>query len=170
MKISQIVAIGSNNAIGKDNKLLWHLPKDMAWFKSKTITNPVIMGRLTMSALKKPLPNRRNIVLSSNPNIILPGFEWAKTVEQALQMANRTAKEEIFIIGGGKVYAALQEFTNKLYLTTIDASFEEADTFFPPIDLSNWEMTFEEQHQKDEKHAYNFAFKIFEKKSIDKVK
>jgi len=170
MKISHIVAIASNNAIGKNNQLLWHLPKDMEWFKKTTITNPVIMGRLTMSALKKPLPNRRNIVLSSNPNIILPGFEWAKTVEQAILMASKTVKEEIYIIGGGKVYEATKDLINKLYITEVDAIFEDADTFYPEIDYAEWELIFEEQHEKDEKHKYDFTFKVYDKKVIEKVK
>jgi len=170
MKISHIVAIASNNAIGKDNQLLWHLPKDMEWFKKTTITNPVIMGRLTMSALKKPLPNRRNIVLSSNPNIILPGFEWAKTVEQAIAMATKTVKEEIFIIGGGKVYEATKDLANKLYITEVDASFENADTFYPEVNMPEWELIFDEKHEKDEKHKYDFTFKVYDKKVIEKVK
>lgn len=170
MKISHIAAIASNNAIGKNNQLLWHLPKDMEWFKKTTITNPVIMGRLTMTALRKPLPNRRNIVLSSNPNMILPGFEWAKTVEQAIAMATKTVKEEIFIIGGGKVYEASKDLANKLYITEVDAAFEEADTFYPAIDFSEWELIFEEKHQKDEKHKYDFTFRVYDKKNIEKVK
>lgn len=170
MKISQIVAHASDLAIGKDNKLLWNLPKDMAWFKEKTITNPVIMGRITMSALSKPLPNRRNIVLSSNPNLILPGFEWARSLEQALEMAKRTAKEEIFIIGGGKLYASALEFTHKLYITKIQATFEDADTFYPEIDLAPWTVLFEEYFEKDEKHKYDFSFHIYERDLGDKEK
>lgn len=170
MIISQIVAHSQDLAIGKNQQLLWHLPKDMAWFKEKTITNPIIMGRNTMSALKKPLPNRRNIVLSSNPNSILPGFEWAKTMEQAIEMAKNTAKDEIFIIGGGKVYASSLDLCNKLYITKIDSNFEDADTFYPAVDYDQWKEIFQESHQSDENHAYDFSFHIFERKDTDEVK
>jgi dihydrofolate reductase len=164
MIISQIVAYSNDFAIGKEQKLLWHLPLDMAWFKDKTITNPVIMGRNTMAALKKPLPNRRNIVLSSNPNLILPGFEWARSVEQAVEMAKNTAKEEIFIIGGGQLYKGSIELCEKLYITKVDASFPQADTHYPDIDLSKWKETFSEDHMQDEKHKYSFSFHIYERK------
>lgn len=170
MIISQIVAYSNDYAIGKDQKLLWHLPKDMAWFKEKTITNPIIMGRNTMAALKKPLPNRRNIVLSSNPNLILPGFEWAKTIKQALEMAKNTAKEEIFIIGGGKVYKSSLEFSDRLYITKIDASFPDADTHYPNVDLAKWNESFEEPHSIDEKHKYSFSFHIYERKHEEENK
>lgn len=168
MKISQIVAYGNDLSIGRDKKLLWHLPKDMAWFKSNTISKPAIMGRLTMVALKKPLPNRRNIVISTNPHLILPGFEWARSLEQALEMAKRTAKDEIFIIGGGKLYASALSVSNVLYLTKVDASFADADTFYPEIDFSLWKEVFVEEHLKDEKHAYNFSFHILERKQDEK--
>ena len=170
MKISQIVAHASDLSIGKDNQLLWHLPTDMAWFKEKTITNPVIMGRNTMAALKKPLPNRRNIVLSGNPNLVLPGFEWARSLEQALEMAKRTAKEEIFIIGGGKLYASSLEFTHKLYITKIQTTFDDADTHYPEVDLGAWNVVFEEFHEKDDKHKYDFSFHIYERDLMDKDK
>ncbi len=163
MKISQIVAKAANNAIGKDNKLLWHLPKDMVWFKQKTISNPIIMGRNTMGAIKKPLPNRRNIVLSSNPNLVLPGFEWAKTIEQAIEMATRTAKEEIFIIGGGKVYTETLAITDRIYITHINHIFEDADTFYPELNENNWQTSFEEIHEEDDKHKFSFKFEILEK-------
>lgn len=170
MIISQIVAYSNDLAIGKEQKLLWHLPKDMAWFKEKTITNPVIMGRNTMSALKKPLPNRRNIVLSSNPNLILPGFEWAKTMEQSLEMAKNTAKEEIFIIGGGKVYESSLEVSDRLYITKIDASFPDADTHYPDVDFSQWKESLEELHPSDEKHKYSFSFHIYDRKPDEENK
>jgi dihydrofolate reductase len=170
MKISQIVAHASDLSIGKDNQLLWQLPKDMAWFKEKTITNPVIMGRNTMAALKKPLPNRRNIVLSGSPNLVLPGFEWARSLEMALEMAKRTAKEEIFIIGGGKLYASSLAFTHKLYITKIQAKFDDADTVYPEIDLAGWNVLFEEHHEKDDKHKYDFSFHIYERDLGDKEK
>lgn len=163
MIISQIVAYANDLSIGKEQKLLWHLPTDMAWFKEKTITNPVVMGRNTMAALKKPLPNRRNIVLSSNPALILPGFEWARSFEQAIEMAKNTAKEEIFIIGGGQLYKGSLEVCEKLYITKVDASFSDADTHYPEIDFSKWNETFNESHSVDEKHKYGFSFHIYER-------
>lgn len=170
MIISQIVAYSSNLAIGKENKLLWHLPMDMAWFKDKTITNPVIMGRNTMGALKKPLPNRRNIVLASSPNLVLPGFEWARSLEMSLEMAKRTAKAEIFIIGGGKLYASSLSLCNRLYITKVNATFEDADTFYPEVDFGNWNVGFEEFHTKDDKHKFDFSFHIYEREMKDKDK
>ena len=168
MIISQIVAYSSNLAIGKDKALLWHLPKDLAWFKSKTISKPAIMGRLTMVALKKPLPNRRNIVVSSNPNLILPGFEWAKTLDQAIEMAKRTAQEEIFIIGGGKLYASSLDICNRLYITKVNAHFDDADTFYTEIDWNDWNEVFAEHHEVDEKHKYAFSLHVYERKVVEK--
>jgi dihydrofolate reductase len=170
MIISQIVAHSENLAIGKNNQLLWHLPKDMAWFKEKTITHPVIMGRNTMTALKKPLPKRRNIVLSSNPNLVLPGFEWARSLEQAIEMATRTAIDEIYIIGGGKLYASSLDICHRLYITKVDARFDDADAFYPEINLAVWDTTFEEFHEQDETHKHNFSFHIFEREKNDKDK
>ena len=165
MIISQIVAHSENLAIGKNNQLLWHLPKDMAWFKEKTITHPVIMGRNTMTALKKPLPKRRNIVLSSNPNLVLPGFEWARSLEQAIEMATRTAIDEIYIIGGAQIYkqAIEKNLVERLDITIVHQEFD-ADVFFPEIDLNIWKEVSREDFKADEKNKYDYSFVTFIKR------
>ncbi len=157
MIISLIVAIGKNNEIGKDNDMLCHLPADLKHFKEITSGHPVIMGRKTFESLPKgPLPNRRNIVISRNPELKIEGAEVYPSLDQA--MLKLIDEEEVFIIGGAQIYKQMLPDADKLYLTKIHTDFPDADTFFPSVNYSQWHEVSREPHPADDKHAYAFTF------------
>ena len=131
MSISIIAAIGKNNELGKNNDLVWHFKDDMKFFKETTTGSTVIMGRKTFESLPKALPNRRNIVITTNKNYEADGAEVYTSINSALKACEN---DEIFIIGGGRVYKEFLEIADKLYLTEIDAECADADTFFPEFD------------------------------------
>lgn len=159
--ISAIAAIGKNLELGASNQLLWHLPDDFAWFVKHTKGHPVVMGRKTMESLGKPLKNRKNIVISRQPNSILDGFEYAQGIEEAIKMARQDETDEIFIIGGGEIYAQAMKYTQRLYITEVQAAFPEADTHFPKW-TGKWKEIFREHHPSDERHDFAFDFVILE--------
>lgn len=129
-KISIVAAIGNNRELGKDNKLLWHIPEDMQHFKTITWGHPVIMGRKTYESIGKPLEGRINIVITKDKNFKPEGVLVAHTIEEAISIGESRDSTEIFIIGGGSVYHQTLKFADKLYLTVVEGIFE-ADTFFP---------------------------------------
>ncbi len=134
-KISIIAAIGKNRALGKNNHLLWKISSDLRRFRRLTTDHVVIMGRKTFESIGRPLPNRLNIVLTSNPKFSPKsgGVMVVHSVKEALEEARKHEKDEIFIIGGGRVYKEFLPYTNKLYLTIVEDS-PDADTFFPPYE------------------------------------
>src|ERR1700744_4386005 len=154
MIVSIIVAIGENNAIGKNNQLLWHLPADLKHFKNKTAGHTIIMGRKTFDSLGKPLPNRRNIVVTRQ-DITIPGCEVVKSIDEAIALCK--GEDEVFIGGGAEIYRQAMEKTDRIYLTIVHRSFE-ADTFFPEIDYREWKETSHEDHQADEKNNIPYSF------------
>ncbi len=162
MRVSIIVAASENYAIGKNNSLLWSLPKDMKFFKSTTSFHCVVMGRLTYESLGKPLPNRTNIVVSRQENANFEGCLVVKSIEEALVQAKSNQESETFIIGGGKIYASSMPLVDRIYITKVHAKFE-ADTFFPEISTKDWKCISSEPQIKDEKHAYNFDFEVWER-------
>lgn len=135
MSISMIAAIGKNFELGKGNDLIWHFKEDMKFFKETTIGNTVIMGRKTFESLPKALPNRRNIVITTNANYHPVGAEIATGIEEAL---DKCKGENVFIIGGGKIYTEFLPYAQKLYLTEIEDTCEDADTFFPKFDKGKY--------------------------------
>lgn len=139
--VAAIAAMSKNFAIGKDNKLLWHIPDDFRHFKETTMGKPVIMGRKTYESLGKPLPGRANIVITGKPEQIEGDVTIAATIDDAIakarQIAAGTGVDEIFIIGGGQIYEAAMPQTERIYLTVIDQEYE-GDTFFPRIDPAEW--------------------------------
>lgn len=154
MKITIIAAVARNLAIGKDNKLIYRLPDDMKRFKALTTGNTVIMGRNTFESLPKgALPNRRNIVLSRTKSDF-PGCDTFSSLEEALQHC--APEEDIYIIGGAKVYGQAIGLADRLCLTEIDDTPDRADTFFP--EYKGWHETAREEHAADDRHAYQFAF------------
>ncbi len=156
-QVSIIVAIASNNAIGFENKLLYWLPNDMKRFKALTTRHTIIMGRRTFESLPKgALPNRRNIVLSHNPETTFPGAECFRSLEEALSHCN--ADEEVFIIGGASVYEQAMQYANKLYITQVDDTPKQADAFFPAIDPTVWAETERDVRQPDDKHLFSYSF------------
>ena len=151
-----IVAIADNNAIGRDNALLWHISEDLKFFRRTTSGHPVIMGRKTFESLPKgALPNRRNIVLSRQ-DIEFAGAERYPSLEQAL--AQCRDEEEVFIIGGASVYREALPLAHKLNITYIEDTPAEADAFFPEISGDVWKETGRECHSTDEKHLYPYRF------------
>ena len=157
MTISIIVVIGRNNEIGKGNELLCYLPADLKHFKEITSGHTIIMGRKTFDSLPKgPLPNRKNIIVSRNPELKIEGATVYSSLDYAL--LKLIDEEEVFIIGGAQIYEQALPIADKLYLTRIHASFPEADTFFPSIDIRKWREVSRETHPADEKNPYSFTF------------
>ncbi len=160
--ISIIVAMDEKNGIGKDGKLLAHLPNDLRWFKKHTINHTVIMGRKTYQSLPNgALPNRRNIVLSRSLKALKDAIVVNK-FEQIWDFLND--KEENFVIGGAEIYRIFLPFAQKLYITRIHHVFD-ADTFFPQIDLTNWQLIEKIFNPADEKNKYSHTFLIYKRKN-----
>ena len=159
MTVSIIVAMGENNAIGKDNQLLWHLPADLRHFKNKTSGHTIIMGRKTFDSVGKPLPNRRNIVVTRQ-DIKIEGCEVVKSIDDALDLCRD--EEEVFIGGGAEIYKLAMPKTDRIYLTIVHQEFD-ADTFFPKIDFSEWLETSHEDHEADQKNKIPYSFLTLEK-------
>ena len=153
-KVNIIAAVAKNNAIGNQNKLLYWLPNDLKRFKALTTGHTIIMGRLTYESLPKgALPNRRNIVLSRTEKSF-PNCECYSSLEEALQHCE--TDEEVFIIGGASVYKQAMKYAQRLYLTEIEDTPQHADAYFP--DYNDWKMASKEEHEKDEKHQFDYAF------------
>lgn len=160
--ISLVAAAATNNAIGKDGKMPWHLPNDMKHFKNITWGMPVVMGRKTYESLGKPLPGRKNIVISRQPSWKAEGIVVVKNIEDALFIAKQSDANEVMVIGGGEIYRAMMDRAKRIYLTRVEAE-PEADTFFPSIDPGQWYLVSQKNHEADEKNAYNYSFQIWER-------
>jgi dihydrofolate reductase len=168
MKVSLIVAKAENEAIGKDNDLIWHLRDDMRYFSNITKGHHVIMGRMNYDSIPDkycPLPDRTNIIVTRNPNFEAEDCVVVNSIKDGLEVAKKNGDVEAFIIGGGQIYkTSLDEnLLDKLYITYVHHEFE-ADVFFPKYDKSIWKKTSEIFHPKDEKHAYSFSYVTYEKK------
>ncbi len=161
MKVSIIAAVAENGVIGKDNDLVWHLPDDFKFFVSKTKGHPVIMGRKTFESLGKPLKNRPNLMVSSNPDYSPDGVSVFQSLKDALEEAAELDKEEVFIIGGANVYKQAFEFSTHMYITKVHSSYE-GDTYFPDFG-EEWELIEEDPRKADEKHAVDFTFRTYKK-------
>jgi dihydrofolate reductase len=164
MIVSLIVAAGTNNAIGKDNQLLWHLPKDLQFFKQTTWAMPVVMGRKTFESLGgKPLNGRVNIIITRQKDWSHEGVVVVHSLADALFFAKESDYKEVFIAGGGEIYAQAMSQANKIYMTRVDAVID-GDTFFPDIDSSDFALSNEVTHAAHEKHAYGFSFQTWLRK------
>jgi len=162
--LSIIVAIAQNNAIGRSGQLLYHLPNDLKRFKALTTGHTIIMGRKTFESFPHgALPNRRNIVLSHDTSLTLPGAEVFSTLQAALNTCQ--GEDEVFIIGGASVYRQALPFAQKMYITLIDDLPEDADTFFPMTDSNDWKVINCENHPADEKHVRPYSFIDYIKKN-----
>lgn len=162
--ISMIAAAGENNALGKDNDLLWHLPDDFKHFKKRTSGHKIIMGRKTFESFPKPLPNRVHIVVTRDRDYQIPYPDCI--VVHSLEEALKLVEEEslAFIIGGGEIYRLGLEHANQLELTRVHESFE-ADAFFPDFNEKEWTLIQKEFHPKDERHAYDFTYLTYMRRS-----
>jgi len=178
MIISLIAAASTNNVIGKDNKLLWHLPNDMKFFRNTTWGMPVVMGRKTYDALAgEPLPGRFNFVITRNrgwgPHNVRPSdnepparsekVKVVNSLESAIEGARETDCKEVFVIGGGEIYKQSMSVAHKIYLTRVH-TVVEGDAWFPVIDESVWQLTSSLDFPADEKHAYAYSFQVWERK------
>lgn len=162
MKISLVAAIAKNNAIGKDNKLLWHLSNDLKFFKAYTLGKVILMGRKTFESIgKRALPGRINAVISRDANINVENVLVFRNLEAALQHFKNT--EEVCIVGGAQMYQETLPMADLLILTRVDTS-PEADVYFPEINWSEWKLVSQDERFADEKHAYNYTFQTYERK------
>lgn len=160
--LSIIAALASNRVIGRDNRLPWHLPADLAHFKRLTLGKPILMGRKTWESLPGLLPHRTHIVVTRNPAFVADGALVAANLDQALQLAGDV--DEVMIIGGANLYAQTLPIANRLYLTLVDAEVD-GDALFPPLDDTAWNEVAREQHDADERHAYAYAFVTLERQT-----
>jgi dihydrofolate reductase len=165
VKISIVVAASENNAIGKDNRLIWRLPDDMKFFKEKTVGHCVVTGRKNYESIPdkfRPLPDRINIVVTRSKDYQAPGAIVVHSVEDAIKKAVDLGETDLAIIGGGEIYRESLRHTDVIWLTRVHHEFE-AHTFFPVLDPTEWKITWREEHQADEKHAYAFTFLKYER-------
>ncbi|MBI3443097.1 dihydrofolate reductase [Candidatus Woesebacteria bacterium] len=151
--MSIIAAISENSALGRNNRLLWHIPEDMKRFKELTLGHPVIMGRTTFESLGRPLPKRTNIIVTRNKNYQKAGCIIVHSLNEAVEKAESFDQKEIFIIGGGKIYEQVIAIADKLYLTLVKGIFA-ADTFFPDYSRFKRELFRRESH--DQNYSYTF--------------
>ncbi|EMY80933.1 dihydrofolate reductase FolA [Psychroflexus gondwanensis ACAM 44] len=161
MMITIVAAAAENNALGKDNDLIWRLPDDFKRFKALTSYHHIIMGRKTFESFPKPLPNRKHVVITRQENYKNETIEVVHSLEEAIQFSS--TEDQIFIIGGGEIYKQALPFANKIELTRVHGEFE-ADAFFPEIDEEKWDLVNSEFHDKDEKHKYSFSYLTYTKK------
>jgi dihydrofolate reductase len=155
--IKIIVARSRNGVIGNSNKLIWNLPADLKRFKEVTTGHPIVMGRKTYESIGRPLPNRRNIIVTKDENLDIKDCEVVNSIEEALLLTNN----DCFIIGGGEIYKQAIGISEKIYLTEVDEDFF-GDTYFPDIDQS-WSMTSQQDFKADEKNKYNYSFITYER-------
>lgn len=166
MKISIIAAMGTNRGLGFGNKLPWYLPDDLKRFKKLTDGHAVVMGRKTHESIGRPLPNRRNIVVTRNRGYKAEGCLVVGSMEEAIRAAENNATDnddEIFVIGGAEIYALALPVASRMYLTFVDANVP-ADVFFPKFDEREWRIVSTENHDQDEKHPYAFVWNVYERK------
>lgn len=161
-KIILIAAAAENNALGFQEKLPWHLPSDFKRFKRLTSGHKIIMGRKTLETFPSPLPNREHIVITRNPKYH-PPFECTPvgSLEEALALGRQ--EEDLYVIGGGQIYALALPLATHIELTRVHTE-AQGDAFFPAFHAKDWEVTFEERHEQDEKHAHAFTFLTYKRK------
>ena len=164
--LSHIVAASENNIIGKDGGLPWHLPNDFKYFKNKTWSMPVIMGRNTYESLKKELPGRINIVVTRRKDFHPSNVFVSHAIDDAIEKAKEGEAKEIFIIGGGEIFKQTMEKVDRIYLTRVHTTLQ-GDTSYPEFDRSIWKLVKEESFPADEKTNFPYTFEQWEK--IDKA-
>ena len=162
-RLSLIVAASENDVIGRDGDLPWHLPKDLRRFKRLTTGHPIIMGRKTHESIGRPLPNRRSIVLSRDPEYRADGVEVAPSLDKALALAKSgEPADEIFVIGGYEVFRRAMPRADRLYLTRVHAEVD-GDVLFPDFDPERWTLVEDVRHESDAKHAHAFSFQTYDR-------
>ncbi len=160
MKISLILAMGRNRAIGRDKHLPWHMPADLAHFKATTLGKPILMGRKTWESIGKALPDRLNIVLTGQAGYHADGATVVNSIDDAISACG--SADELMVIGGAGVYEAFLPSAQKIYLTLIDEDFD-GDTFFPELDEHKWREEAREDHLADDRNPYDYSFRVLRK-------
>jgi dihydrofolate reductase len=160
--ISFLVAADEGNVIGKDNKLPWHLPADLKYFKNLTWGMPVVMGRKTFESIGKPLPGRTSIVITRNKTWAFEKVLVAHTIKEAVQFAAERGVKEVFVIGGAEIFTTTLPNAARIYLTRIHHRFE-GDVFFPEIPAAEWQLVSSHTHRPDEKNGYPYTFETWER-------
>ncbi|MFZ0596002.1 MAG: dihydrofolate reductase [Flavobacterium sp.] len=159
--IIMIAAVAENNALGKDNELVWHLPNDFKRFKSLTTNHHIIMGRKTFESFPKPLPNRVHVVITRQKDYNPEGCIVVESIEKAIAVCPQN--EDSYIIGGGEIYNLALPYTDIIEITKVHHTFE-ADAFFPEINNDEWQLVESEENFKDEKHLYDYTYETYIKK------
>jgi len=159
--VSLVVAADEEGGIGRGGGLPWHLPADLKHFRALTMGKPVIMGRRTWESIGRPLPGRRNVVVSRQPSLQVPGCEVTASLDDALRLVDDAA--EACVIGGAEIYRLALPLADLIHLTRVHARVE-ADTFLPPLDPREWRLQSREEHAADERHAYPFSFITLERR------
>ncbi len=152
-KIALVAAMDKNRAIGRAGALPWHLPDDLKRFRALTLGKTVLMGRKTYQSIGRPLPRRRNVVLTRDPNFGSEGVEVVHSLDDALQL-----EDEIMVIGGGEIYTLFLPLATQLHLTLVDTAIPDSDAFFPEWNTAQWRETHREFHPADEHHLFAFSF------------
>ena len=160
--ISLVVAASKNNAIGKDNKLLWRLPNDMKYFKNITWGMPVVMGRKSFESLGKPLKGRKNIIITRQANWNMEGTIPAKSLDDAQFLVKNMDVKEMMVIGGGEIFRMAFEKAKRIYITRVNEELE-GDTYFPVIDPKVWKLVSQKDHEADEKNKFAHSFQVWER-------
>jgi dihydrofolate reductase len=163
MRISAIVAISDNFAIGEKDMIPWYLPVDLKYFRDLTIGHSVVMGRKTYDSIGKPLPKRNNIVITSDPFLISSQFYTVHSINEALELALGLGETETFIIGGGQIYKQSASLWDRMYITKVNLTVPEADTFFPEWVEKEWKCVSETKNIPDEKNKFQSQFLIFDR-------
>jgi len=164
MKIALVAALDRNSAIGRGNALPWHLPDDLKRFKALTLGHPVLMGRKTAEAIGRPLPGRRNLVLTRSAGAPVPGMEAVRTIDAAISEISTAGGATLMVIGGGQIYALAMARATHLYLTHVDTIVADADAFFPVFDAEHWRVVARNAHPADARHAFAFEDVDYERK------
>ncbi len=160
-----VVACSKNNVIGKDNALIWHMPADLKFFKSTTIGHHVLLGRKTFESMGKPLPGRTSIVVTRNKEYKVPeGHFVCSSIKEGIALAESLKIGQLMILGGAEVYKQTLALADEIILTEIKAVFD-GDAFFPEIDPSQWELMWNEPHEKDQKNKFDYEFKKYFRKN-----
>lgn len=161
MRLSLIVAVGTSGVIGNEGGLPWRLPSDLAHFKKTTMGHSVVMGRKTFDSIGKPLPGRRNLVLSRSTAQFPSGVEGVRSPEEVLELC--AGDEEVFVIGGAEIYRHFIDRADRIFLTEVQGDFP-GDTFFDPLDPERWNETSRLEQPVDEKNLYRHTFLLFERR------
>ena len=162
MTVSLVVAASTNNVIGRDGGLPWHLPDDLGHFKRITTGKPIIMGRRTFESIGRPLPDRHNIVMTRDPDYAAEGCDVVPSVAEAMDLAGDA--DEVMVIGGGQGYREFLPSADRIYMTRVQAEVQ-GDTRFPHIDGNTWRLVSSEHHAADDRHGYAFEMMVFERRT-----